>query len=43
LKQIIFNIAVNNNKQAFINIDTLIDPNEFIDGKKAVRVSGDPR
>ena len=43
LKQIIYNIAVNNNKQAFINIDTLIDPNEFIDGKKAVRVSGNPR
>ena len=43
LKQIIFNIAVNNNKQAFINIDTLIDPNEFIDGRKAVRVSGNPR
>ena len=43
LKQIIYNIAVNNNKQAFINIDTLIDPNEFIDGRKAVRVSGDPK
>ena len=43
LKQIIYNIAVNNNKQAFVNIDTLIDPNEFIDGKKAVRVSGNPR
>ncbi len=43
LKQIIYNIAVNNNKQAFINIDTLIDPNEFIDGKKAVRVSGNPK
>ena len=43
LKQIIFNIAVNNNKQAFINIDTLVDPNEFIDGRKAVRVSGNPR
>lgn len=43
LKQIIYNIAVNNNKQAFINIDTLVDPNEFIDGRKAVRVSGNPR
>ena len=43
LKQIIYNIAVNNNKQAFINIDTIIDPNEFIDGRKAVRVSGNPR
>ena len=43
LKQIIFNIAVNNNKQAFINIDMLLDPNEFIDGRKAVRVTGNPR
>ena len=43
LKQIIYNIAVNNNKQAFINIDMLVDPNEFIDGRKAVRVSGNPR
>lgn len=43
LKQIIYNIAVNNNKQAFINIDTLVDPNEFIDGRKAVRVMGNPR
>jgi hypothetical protein len=42
LKQIIYNVAVNNDKQAFINIDALIDPNEFIDGKKAVRVNGDP-
>ena len=43
LKQIIYNIAINNNKQAFINIDTLVDPNEFIDGRKAVRVNGNPR
>ena len=43
LKQIIFNIATNNDKQAFINIDMLIDPNEFIDGRKAVRVNGNPR
>lgn len=43
LKQIIYNIAVNNNKQAFINIDMLVDPNEFTDGRKAVRVSGNPR
>ena len=43
LKQIIYNIAVNNNKQAFINIDMLLDPNEFIDGRKAVRVSGNPK
>lgn len=43
LKQIIYNIAVNNNKQAFINIDTILDPNEFIDGRKAVRVNGNPR
>lgn len=42
LKQIIYNIAVNNNKQAFINISTLVDPSEFIDGKKAVRVEGNP-
>lgn len=42
LKQIIYNISTNNDKQAFVNIDCLIDPNEFIDGKKAVRVSGDP-
>ena len=43
LKQIIYNIAVNNNKQAFVNVDVMIDPSEFIDGKKAVRVNGDPR
>lgn len=43
LKQIIYNIAVNNNKQAFINIDTILDPNEFIDGRKAVRVNGNPK
>ena len=43
LKQIIYNIAVNNDKQAFLNIDTLVDPNEFIDGKKAVRVNGNPK
>ena len=43
LKQIIYNIAVNNDKQAFVNIDMLVDPNEFIEGKKAVRVQGNPR
>ena len=43
LKQIIYNIAVNNNKQAFVNVDVMVDPSEFIDGKKAVRVQGDPR
>lgn len=43
LKQIIYNIAVNNNKQAFVNVDLMLDPSEFIDGKKAVRVTGDPR
>jgi hypothetical protein len=43
LKQIIYNIAVNNNKQAFVNVDMMIDPSEFIDGKKAVRITGDPR
>lgn len=43
LRQIVFNIAVNNDKQAFVNIDVMVDVNEFIDGKKAVRVSGDPR
>ena len=42
LKQIISNVAINNDKQAFVNIDVLVDPNEFIDGRKAVRVSGDP-
>lgn len=42
LKQIIYNIATNNDKQAFINTDVMLDPNEFIDGKKAVRVTGDP-
>lgn len=42
LKQIIYNVAVNNDKQAFVNIDCLVDPNEFIDGRKAVRVNGDP-
>ena len=43
LKQIIYNIATNNDKQAFVNIDMLVDPNEFIDGRKAVRVNGNPR
>ena len=43
LKQIIYNIATNNDKQAFVNIDMLVDPNEFTDGKKAVRVNGNPR
>lgn len=43
LKQIINNIAINNDKQAFVNIDSLVDPNEFIDGRKAVRVTGNPR
>lgn len=42
LKQIISNVAINNDKQAFVNIDVLVDPNEFIDGRKAVRVNGDP-
>lgn len=42
LKQIINNIAINNDKQAFINTDLLVDPSEFIDGRKAVRVTGDP-
>ena len=42
LKQIIYNIATNNDKQAFVNIDMLVDPNEFTDGKKAVRVNGNP-
>lgn len=43
LKQIIYNIAVNNDKQAFINIDVMLDPNEFTNGEKAVRVTGDPK
>lgn len=42
LKQIIYNVATNNDKQAFLNIDMLVDPNEFIDGRKVVRVSGNP-
>jgi len=42
LKQIIFNIATNNDKQAFVNVDVMLDPSEFIDGRKAVRVNGDP-
>nr|DAQ62573.1 MAG TPA: Portal protein [Caudoviricetes sp.] len=42
LKQIIYNVATNNDKQAILNIDMLIDPNEFIDGRKVVRVSGNP-
>ena len=42
LKQIIYNIATNNDKQAFVNIDMLVDPNEFTDGRKAVRVTGNP-
>ena len=43
LKQIIYNVATNNDKQAFVNIDMLVDPNEFTDGKKAVRVNGNPK
>ena len=43
LRQIVYNIAINNDKQAFVNIDMLVDVHEFIDGKKAVRVQGDPR
>ena len=42
LKQIIYNVATNNDKQALLNIDMLVDPNEFIDGRKVVRVSGNP-
>ena len=42
LKQIIINVANNNDKQAFINVDVMVDPNEFLDGKKGVRVNGDP-
>jgi len=43
LRQIVYNIANNNDRQAFVNIDALVDPNEFIDGKKGVRVTGSPR
>jgi hypothetical protein len=42
LKQIIYNVAVSNDRQAFVNVDMLVDVREFIDGKKAVRVQGDP-
>jgi hypothetical protein len=43
LRQVIYNIAVNNDKQAFVNIDAVVDIHEFIDGKKAVRVNGEPK
>ena len=43
LRQIIFNISQSNDKQAFVNIDNLVDVNEFIEGKKAVRVQGNPK
>ena len=43
LRQVIYNIAVNNDKQAFVNVDAVVDVKEFIDGKKAVRVNGDPK
>ena len=42
LKQIIYNVATNNDKQAFVNVDVMLDPNEFTEGKKAVRVTGNP-
>jgi hypothetical protein len=42
LRQVIYNIAINNDRQAFVNVDMLVDVHEFIDGKKAVRVQGDP-
>jgi hypothetical protein len=43
LRQIIANVAINNDKQAFVNVDVLVDVNEFVQGKKAVRVNGNPR
>ena len=43
LRQIIANVAINNDKQAFVNVDVMVDVNEFVQGKKAVRVNGDPR
>lgn len=43
LRQIIANVAINNDKQAFVNVDMMVDVNEFTQGKKAVRVNGDPR
>ena len=42
-KQIIYNIATNNDKQAVVNVDAMIDPNEFTDGKKMVRCTGNPQ
>ena len=42
LKQIIYNVATNNDKQAVVNVDAMVDPNEFIDGRKMVRVNGSP-
>lgn len=43
LRQIVYNVAISNDKQAFVNVDMLVDVHEFIEGKKAVRVQGDPR
>ena len=43
LKQIIYNVATNNDKQAVVNVDAMIDPNEFIDGRKMIRVNGNPQ
>ena len=43
LKQIIYNVATNNDKQAVVNVDAMIDPSEFIDGRKMVRVNGNPQ
>jgi hypothetical protein len=43
LKQIIYNVATNNDKQAVVNVDAMIDPNEFVDGRKMVRVNGNPQ
>lgn len=43
LRQVVANVAKNNDKQAFVNVDMLVDVREFIEGKKAVRVNGDPR
>ena len=43
LKQIIYNVATNNDKQAVVNVDAMIDPSEFVDGRKMVRVNGNPQ
>ncbi|MDT8900931.1 hypothetical protein [Anaeroselena agilis] len=42
-RQAVYNIALANDKQAFINVDVMLDENEFIEGRKAVRVSGNPK